>query len=121
MPPGPGDDDGDLANTAAADLALALAFALADKVQQKLKLDYLHIGIVVSHNKVLYYAQEKLLAILHRISNQDIDDLAIALTGMKPRDKKLQDSLKLGRDQITFVSGQSAISTDFDVVIVLLF
>ena len=117
--PGPRDDDGDLANTAAADLALALAFALADKVQQKLKLDYLHIGIVVSHNKTLYYAQEKLLAIWHRISNQEIDDLAIALTGMEPRDNELQDSLELGRYQITFVPGQSAISTDFDGVIVL--
>eukprot|EP00973_Karenia_brevis_P043178 5980559-Karenia_brevis.AAC.1 len=46
LPPGPRDEEGDLANTAATEMALALAFALANKVQQKLKLDYLHIGIV---------------------------------------------------------------------------
>eukprot|EP00973_Karenia_brevis_P003498 483198-Karenia_brevis.AAC.1 len=43
LPPGPRDDDGDLINSGAADLALSLAFVFADKVQKKLHLERLHI------------------------------------------------------------------------------
>ena len=52
---------------------------------------------------------------------EDIDTLSLALLGKVPDDEKLQNALQWGGYRITMVPGQSAISTDFDFVIVLNF
>ena len=118
LPPGRRDENGDLPNTAAADLALALAFALGIKMEKELNVDCVQVGIVVSHNKTLSCMQEKYHVIWKRITTQDIVDLGVALIGREAEDEKLQDTLQFGGYRITLVPGQSAISTDFDCVIV---
>ena len=105
LPPGQRNEDGDLPNTAA-DLALALAFALGIRMGEQLNLNNVQIGIVVSHNKTLYYIQETCSVIWKRITARDIDTLSPALIGREPDDDKLQNALQWGGYQITMVPGQ---------------
>ena len=120
LPSGPRNEDGDLPNTAASDLALVLAYAVALKIDNMEKVSgTITVGIVISHNQTLWYLQENIKAIRNKIKKQNIRDLGVALTGKEPTDDTLQVVLQWGGYRIRLVPGQSAISTDFDVSIVL--
>ena len=73
LPKGPRDEDGDLPNVQAGDLALILAYRMAMKIDEMDVVSAnITVGIVISHNKSYRYLQEKLKAIRHRIKSQKI-------------------------------------------------
>ena len=68
LPKGPRDADGDLPNVKAGDLALVLAYRMAMKIDgMDVVSANITVGIVISHNKTLWYLQEKFRAIRNRI------------------------------------------------------
>ena len=92
VPAGPRYDDGDLANTRLADLALILAFAFCQQGFKKLSVENLKVGIVITHNKTMYFAEQKLMGIWNRIDQKDIEELMAALN-TEEDSKKLEGML----------------------------
>ena len=120
MPKGPRDGNGELANVAAGDLALILAFTMSMMIDDMdVVSEQITVGIVISHNNTLWYVQEKLEAIRQRINKEQFKELGAVLTGREPTNDTLQQKLQSDSFVIVIVPGQSAISTDFHVCIVL--
>ena len=108
-------NSGDLANPSLADLAVILALGLCDKGLDLLSVDKLNIGIVISHNKTLYYAEEKLLAVRNRVANRNLGHLLAVLDITGEDSTDLIRKLYINTYDIPLVPGQSAISTDLDI------
>ena len=103
LPKGPRDENGDLANVAAGDLALVLAFAMAMRIDEMdVVNEQITVGIVISHNNTLWYVQEKLAAVRDRIKKERIQELGVALTGREPTNDTLQRKLQSDDFQIRF-------------------
>ena len=84
---------------------MILAFGFCEKGFDILSVDNLEVGIVMSHNKILDYAEQKLMGIWSRIRDQDVEDL-VAVLNMKEDPRNLKRKLSSNAYDIILVPGQ---------------